>query len=136
MKRSWLKRKSKSPQKKIESELWKHCRRIVKKQSKDEFREIDCYTCPAKGLQGANCQLGHVPWPKSTLGAFLKYDLRVLKFQCFRCNINKGGMGAVAYERMEREMGKKAFNKLKKDKQVSVKASDHYQQLLSKYKEL
>lgn len=95
---------------------------------------VDCYTCGAKNLQGSNRQLGHVPWPKATLGANLKYDLRVLKWQCFRCNINFSGLGGVAYPKMEREYGKEFMEQLERDRNVSVKAIDFYQQLLEKYR--
>lgn len=63
----------------------------------------DCYTCEAQNLQGANCQLGHVPWPRSILSTPCKYDIRFVRIQCFRCNIHHGGMGAKALERMQME---------------------------------
>ena len=133
MKKTRLKRKSKSPTRKLQDDIWCECRRIVfNRDSKDG--EVDCYTCPAKALQGSNRQLGHVPWPKATLGAFLKYDLRLLKYQCYRCNINFSGMGGVAYPKMEQENGKEFMIQLEKDRQVTVKAIDHYIQLLEEYK--
>ena len=63
----------------------------------------DCYTCPQKNLQGANCQLGHVPWPRSILSTACKFDYRFTRIQCFRCNIFLGGMGAVAYKNMRQQ---------------------------------
>ena len=63
----------------------------------------DCYTCPQKNLAGANCQLGHVPWPRSDLGPMAKFDYRYTRIQCFRCNINLGGAGGQALRRMQRE---------------------------------
>lgn len=79
---------------------------------------------------------GHVPWPKSVLGAFLKYDLRVLRIQCFTCNIHRGGMGAEAYKKMLKEIGKKEMAKLEKDRLKIIKAKDHYTKLLSEYEKL
>lgn len=131
MKRTPLKRKSKSPQRKLEDALWQECRRIVAEQF-----GTDCYTCPAKKLQGSNCQLGHVPWPKASLGAFLKYDIRLLRFQCYNCNINKGGMGAEAYKRMLKEEGKLYMEKLEQDRTITVKSTDWYTKLLAEYKTL
>ncbi len=131
MKRTKLRKISKLPIAKIQKLLWIECKRIV-----DEQFGTDCYTCPAKSLQGANKQLGHVPWAKASLGAFLKYDLRVLRNQCFRCNIHLGGQGGVAYARMLKEEGKVYMDKLEKDRQVSVKAYDHYQSLLEEYKQI
>lgn len=75
-------------------------------------------------------------WPKASLGAFLKYDLRVLRPQCYNCNINKGGMGADFYKRMLKEIGNKAMEQLQKDRQVIIKAYDHYVILLDKYAEI
>lgn len=129
MKRTALKRKSKSPQRKLEDELWQECRRIVKEQFGN-----DCYTCRAKNLQGSNCQLGHVPWAKASLGAYLKYDIRVLRYQCMRCNCHLGGMGAEAYKRMLKEEGKVYMDKLEQDRNVTVKSTDHYTKLLNEYR--
>lgn len=129
MKRIPLRRKSKSDIRKIQDLIWIECKRIV-----DEQFGTDCYTCPAKKLVGANKQLGHVPWPKAALGAYLKYDIRVLKNQCFRCNIHLGGNSAEAYKRMLKEEGLAYMKKLEKDRQVIVKASDFYRDLLEEYK--
>ena len=131
MKKTRLRRKSKSPQRKLEDLLWVECKRIV-----DKMYGTNCYTCPAKNLIGANKQLGHVPWAKATLGANLKYDIRVLRNQCFRCNIHLGGQGAEAYKRMLREEGKAYMDKLEKERHETVKASEHYSQLLEYYQSL
>jgi hypothetical protein len=118
--------------KKIQDELWQHCRRLVYNRDNVDGL-IDCYTCSAKNIEGSNRQLGHVPWPKSVLSAFLKYDLRCLKYQCYSCNINKGGMGAEAYKRLLKENGKAWMDNLEKDRQKSVKAIDQYNKLLKEY---
>ena len=143
MKRSYFKIKPRKPLKKtklhkkskqkisvLQRRLWEECRRVAKKMYKN-----DCYTCPAKNLQGSNCQLGHL-WAKASLGAFLKYDMRLLRWQCFRCNINFGGMGSDFYMRMWEENGADYMNKLLADRKVSVKAYDHYQKLLTEYQQI
>lgn len=65
-------------------------------------------------------------WPKGSLGHSLKYDLRILRPQCYHCNINLGGMGAVFYAKMLKENGKKHMSDLEKervlDRQAKVKA--------------
>ena len=131
LKRTKLNKVSQLPISKIQKLLWIECKRIV-----DEQFGTDCYTCPAKNLTGKNKQLGHVPYPKASLGAFLKYDLRVLRNQCFNCNINKGGCGAEAYKRMLKEEGKNFMENLEKDRQISVKSYDHYLELLAYYKSI
>lgn len=129
MKRSKLKKVSKKPISKIQRELWQECRRVA-----SLWYKKDCYTCSAKNLIGSNCQLGHVPFPKSVLGANLKYDMRVLRWQCMRCNVHMGGMGAEAYKKMLREEGQAYMDKLEKERQESVKAYDWYTNLLEYYK--
>ena len=129
MRKSPLKKKSKDSIVQIQDKIWQECRRIVREQYGN-----DCYTCDKKNLQGSDCQLGHVPWAKASLGAYLKYDIRLLRYQCFRCNINLGGQGAVAYKRMLKEEGQTYMDKLEKDRQVSVKASDFYPKLLAEYR--
>lgn len=126
-----MRKVSKQSISKIQKEIWKECRRVALKIYKN-----DCYTCPAKNLTGSNCQLGHVPFPKSVLGAYLKYDMRVLRWQCMRCNCHMGGMGAEAYKRMLKEEGQAYMDKLEKDRQISVKAIDHYIELLAYYKSI
>lgn len=129
MRKTKLKKQSKQPISKIQRELWKECRRVA-----EILYKKDCYTCPAKNLTGANCQLGHVPWAKSTLSAYLKYDMRVLRWQCFKCNIHAGGQGAEAYKRMLKEEGKAYMDKLEEDRKKSVKAYDFYTELLETYR--
>ena len=130
MKKTPLKKKSKSPQKKLEDKIWELCRQIT-----DTRYPNTCYTCDAKNLEGVNKQLGHM-WAKASVGAYLKYDLRLLRWQCFRCNINHGGMGADFYTRMLKEIGTKAMKQLEADRQVTVKALEHYQKIYEEYKEI
>lgn len=63
----------------------------------------------------------------------MKYDLRILRPQDYYCNINLGGNGAVFYSKMLKEIGQEAMEQLEKDRQVSVKAYDHYVQLTEEY---
>jgi hypothetical protein len=123
----------KSPLKKIEGQLWQECRRLVLARDKNEDGTVDCFTCSAKNLIGSNCQLGHGPWPKDILNPFLKYDLRVLHYQCSRCNIWHGGMGGEYYKRLLKEKGTKWLAKLEKDREKVVDKLDFYTQLLKKY---
>jgi len=136
MKRTRLKRKSKSDIRKIQDELWELCRALCQRRDENKHGEVFCYTCRAGPLMGSNKQLGHGPWPKSTLGAFLKYDLRVLHWQDARCNLFNGGMGAEYYKRLKEELGDASFAQLEADRRVSVKAEKHYLGLLDLYRQL
>lgn len=68
--------------------------------------------------------------------ASLKYDLRLLRPQCYHCNINLGGNGAVFYAKMLMENGKEYMDTLEKDKRKLVKAYDCYVQLLEEYRQM
>lgn len=93
---------------KLNDKLWELTRQIC-------FRTYgtDCYTCPKKNLIGRNLHGGHVPWPKSALSKMCAYDIRYIRAQCYDCNINKGGMGAVALDRMIHEIGIEAVETLR-----------------------
>lgn len=130
MKKTKLRKVSKQPISKLQKLLWVELRRVA-----DKLYPNDCYTCEAKNLQGSNKQLGHVPWPKSTLSAGSKYDTRFVRWQCMRCNIHGGGMGAAAYARMLKE-NPEELAQMEKDRQQLGKAYDIYATLLTKYKEM
>lgn len=131
MKRTKLNKVSKQPISKIQRRLWEHCKRIIRQRYGNK-----CYTCGRSGLEGSNWHTSHL-WPKASLGAYLKYDLRVLRPACYNCNINLGGNGAVFYKRMLEEIGKVEMRNLELDRQkVVVRAYDHYLKLLSEYEKI
>jgi len=130
MKRSSIKKVSKQPIAKIQKTLWELCRIIIKQTYGNT-----CYTCGKKNLEGSNWHIGHFI-PKAACGANLKYDLRNLRPQCYHCNINLGGNGAIYYKNMLDREGTKYVGKLFADKQKTVKAYDHYVMLIDKYKEM
>lgn len=123
-----LKKQSKQPISLIQRKIWNECKRIIRRDYGNT-----CYTCGAKNLQGANWHTGHL-WAKASLGAWLKYDLRVLRSQCYHCNINLGGNGAVYYRKMLDELGRDYMDALEKERQITVKAYDHYEKILEEYK--
>jgi len=129
MKKSPLKRKSKSDTRKVQDELWQECRRITLSRYKDF-----CFTCD-KPIAGSNRQLGHFI-PNSTGGALLRYNLDNLRLQCYYCNINLGGNGSEFYPRLVKEKGQEYVDNLFKLKQQTVKSYPHYLDLLEKYKSL
>ena len=125
-----MRKESKQPISKIQRELWKECKRIIRKRYPPT-----CYTCGATRLRGSNCQTGHM-LAKASLGAYLKYDLRLLRIQCSTCNLWRGGMGAIFIENMRKIEGDEYVDQILKDRQVTVKAYDHYVKLLAEYKKL
>jgi len=89
-------RKQKSPIVKIQELIWQECRRITKTRYGNS-----CYTCNKKNLSGSSWQTGHII-PKK-ICHHLKYDLRILRPQCYNCNINLGGNGAIGIYKMIQE---------------------------------
>ena len=122
-----LKKQSKQPISRLQRKLWQLCREISLKRYPST-----CYTCNATNLQGFNRQLGHM-WAKASLGAYLKYDLRILRWQCNTCNQFRGGMGADFYRKMLAEIGESAMFVLEKDRRKIVRAYEHYQNLIVEY---
>lgn len=127
MKRTKLRKQSKQKVSVLQRKIWEHCKRIIRKTHGNT-----CYTCGQTGLVGSNWQTGHM-WAKASLGAFMKYDLRVLRPQCLTCNYHQGGRGADFYLKMWEEKGADYMKQLQKDRQVTVKAYDHYEKILKEY---
>ncbi len=102
--------------KSLRDKLWK-----LTRAEADTLYAPNCYTCPATGLVGSNKQLGHVPWPKSVLPVACQYDLRFLRWQCWNCNLNRGGMGAEALARMMHENPEELAD-MERDRRILGKA--------------
>jgi hypothetical protein len=132
VKRTALKRKSKSETRKVQDELWQLCRKITDILYPPINGETHCYTC-GKPISGSNKQLGHF-LANSVCGAFLRYDLRNLRWQCYYCNINLGGNSAIFYHKLREEKGQEHIDEIMKDKQKIIKASDYFIELVNKYK--
>lgn len=125
-----LRRQGKQKISLVQRKLWVLCRNIIRQKYGNT-----CYTCSRTGLSGGNWQTGHM-WAKASVGAFLKYDLRILRPQCYHCNINLGGRGADFYTRMLSEIGEEKMAQLQKDRQVMVNSMEHYLKLINEYTEL
>lgn len=130
MRRTPLRKEGKQKISVVQRKLWELCKQIIRKRYGNS-----CYTCGASGLMGSNWHTGHL-WAKASLGASLKYDLRILRPQCYKCNIHHGGAGAVFYASMLANHGEKYMRDLERDKQVSVKALDHYLSLIDEYQKI
>ena len=133
MRKTPLKRKSKSDNRKLQDALWQECRRIIIQRYEKNGKHY-CFTCD-KEVSGSNRQVGHFI-PNSVGGALLRYNLDNLRIQCYYCNINCGGQGAIFYKNLLSEKGQKYIDELFELKNKTVKASEHYQLLLEKYKKM
>jgi hypothetical protein len=111
----------------LQKVLWEHCKRIIRAKYGNT-----CFTCGKTGLESSSWHTGHF-LAKGCCGAFLKYDLRNLRPQCYFCNINLGGNGAAFYRNLVLTEGQEYVDQLFKDKQKIIKAYDHYVTLISEY---
>jgi len=126
--------KTKSP-KTLKTELWNECKRIVRATyGKDGTWR--CFTCDRLLDAPVKAHTGHC-LPSGACGAYLRYDLRNLRIQCYWCNINLGGNGAEYVRRLVIEKGQEYVDQLFKDKNVIIKAdSIWYQNKIDEYKKL
>lgn len=131
MKRTTLKRKSKTPEAKLKEKLWELCKQIIRK-----LYGNTCYTCGKTELEGSNWHTGHFI-ASSVCGAYLRYDLRNLRPQCYRCNISLSGNGSLFYRHMVEEEGQEYVDGIFRDKNRIVKADKYfYQALIDEYEPL
>jgi len=127
--------KKKSP-KKLRDELWHECKRIIRKRYQRPDGLWNCFTCKRLIDEPAKAQTGHFI-PSSVGGAFLRYDLRNLRIQCYNCNINQGGAGAFFYKALVEENGQEYVDQLFKDKHMTIKADSWwYQSKIDEYVQL
>ena len=120
MKRSPIRKVSKQPISVIQRRLWQLCRELADTLYNAPGGSPRCFTCD-RCISGSNKQLGHFI-AKAACGAYLKYDMRNLRWQCYNCNIHLGGNGAEFYRRLVEQEG-----------QEYMKAYDHYVQLITEY---
>lgn len=111
----------------IKKRLWELCKQIIR----TIYGNV-CYTCGKSGLSGSGWQTGHFI-PSAVCGANLRYDLRNLRPQCFRCNIDLSGNGAIFYRKMVQCEGQEYVDQLFHDKNTTIKAD--YSWFESKIKE-
>jgi hypothetical protein len=131
MRRTPLRKKSKSETRKVQNELWQECRRIILSRYARNGQNY-CYTCD-KPIEKSNRQVGHFI-PNSVGGALLRYKLDNLRPQCYYCNINLGGNGSEFYKRLVAEKGQEYVDKLFALKGKTINALEHYKKLLEEYK--
>jgi len=114
--------------KSLKKKLWLITSQLIKKIYGNK-----CYTCGRKA-EGAGLHCGHFI-PSSTCGIGLRYDLRNLRPQCYYCNINLGGNGAVYAKKFIDKYGQEEFNEiLRLQSQGYMKYTiDDYKRLIKEY---
>lgn len=133
MKRTALKRKSKTPLAKAKAKLWEECKRITRRDYGNT-----CYTCGKQGLEGSNWHTGHYI-SSSICSVYMRYHLDNLRPQCYNCNINKSGNWLSFENHLKQDKGDvfttelKQLNEETKGKQYDIL---WYQDKLEEYKAL
>lgn len=124
--------KNKKSLKLVQKALWEECKRIIKRDYGNT-----CYTCGADNLVGSNWQTGHLI-AKAFLKPYLKYDLRLLRPQCMRCNLRLGGLGAIFIENMRRIEGDFYVDKILECMNIEIPQKElynFYEEKIKEYKE-
>lgn len=130
MKRTPLKRKSRTPLAKLKDELWELCKLLTRK--KHGYR---CYTC------GKDVEFPHTGHfiTDATCSTELSYDLRNLRPQCYRCNMNLSGNWVAFEANLIRDHGQEYVDELKKRNQATKGLQYDilwYQRKIEEYKAL
>lgn len=127
MKRSRIRKRSRTPLAKAKDKLWKALKTVV--HTRDDSV---CITCGKKELAGNNRHAGHFI-PSAACGGFLRYDLRNVWSQCARCNLFESGAGAEYTRALEGLFSRDFVDQIISDKQVSIKLDLSYVERLTEY---
>ena len=113
MKRTPLKKKSKTKISTLKRKLWALVSEYVRRKEDGE-----CFTCgrkkPWKEMQSGHCT------PKS-MGNAAYWDEGNIHVQCYNCNINLGGNGAEYIKRIEERFGKDEAERVRNLRHQTVK---------------
>lgn len=114
------KKKKKSPIRGLKIKLWELCKEIIRLKYGNT-----CFTCGKTGLVGSGWHTGHFI-ASSVGGAYLRYNLNNLRPQCYYCNINLGGNGAMFYKKMVEEVGQDKVDQLFHAMIFEIKADEWF----------
>ena len=91
---------------KLQKQLWKLCSEYIKKRD-----GRICFTCGKEIKPGKGLHAGHLI-PSKTCGFNLRYFEEQIHPQCYYCNINLGGFGAMYYKKMVEKYGQQFVDNL------------------------
>ncbi len=123
----------------LQTKLWNECKRIIRKRYQTKTGSAYCYTCGKWLIEPRDQQTGHM-FAKAVCPPHMKYDLTNLRVQCYHCNINLGGNGAIFIENMRKIEGDAYVDNIKdhcfKAENYQKVDADYYKKLLEEYKTL
>ncbi len=128
MKRTKLRKQSKDKIAVLKRKLWKVFSAFIKRRDKGI-----CFTCGRK-CEGRGYHCGHYI-PRSICGIGLYFDEKNNHGQCYNCNINLGGYGAMYHKKMIEKYGEKEVAELwrRKNEDIQKWSVEDYQRLIKKY---
>ena len=102
----------------LKKKLWRLTSEYVRLSSVDANGYCSCVTC-GRTEHYKKMQAGHfIPQAQ---GNAVRFDLRNIHVQCYRCNINLGGNGPEYYPFMLEKYGQDVIDELRKLSNTSVK---------------
>lgn len=112
---------------KLKKDLWGLVSPLIRQRDK-----FTCITCGRTG-SGGQIHAGHF-LPSGNCGALLRYHPKNIHAQCYFCNINLGGNGAIYYTKMVEKYGQAYVNKLIEIKnQTTISADKEFYSILIEY---
>jgi hypothetical protein len=120
-----VKKKKKPHQRSIASlkkEAWRLMSIKIRKQYADQYGWVACYTCqevkPLKEMQAGHGVAGR--------GNAILFDTRIIRPQCYGCNIGRGGNYQVFVPKLIRELGQEVYEQIERDSHKPVKRNREY----------
>lgn len=129
MRKTTIKRKSKTSIAKAKEKLWKTLKKVIRIRDGDT-----CVSCCVTGLRGHNAHGGHFI-PSSSCGGFLRYDLRNVWIQCATCNLFRNGAGAEYTIELQKKFGLDFVEKIIRDKHKTIKLDIDYIERMTEFYE-
>ena len=123
-------KKSKTPKKDTltywKKKFWTEFSRFIRKRD-----DYICFTCGKEGNMA-----GHFI-PRRECKLILYFNERNVHCQCYYCNLNLGGYGAMYYKNMIMRYGQESVDALFELKETKIKkyTIEEYQELINTYKE-
>ena len=114
----------------IKGKAWESVKASVRR------RERDCYTCPAKKLEGINAQAGHF-LPVAIVGSnnVLSWDSRQIHMQCSRCNGVGQGQQVAYRAHLVRDYGEEVVKELE-ERRWKVDPIKNWQEVIDTFNAL
>lgn len=100
-----MRKKSKQSISSLKKKLWKVFSLFIRQRD-----NYTCFTCGRKGT-GSGMHAGHYI-PKGIGGITLYFNEQNVNAQCYHCNINLGGYGAMYHQKMLYKYGKDIVDEL------------------------